>query len=204
MPNKFNKNPENRFSTFQVNSKEMGYFTEDYVLLNKKQHQVDKNFGTAVKHKVKDIKRFCESIGCFEILDYGCGKGLLKQMLGPSYEVHEFDPAIEGKQVIHKALYPIVVCSDVLEHVEPIMISKVLFHIQDLTRFGVYLTISTSPGTRKLPDGSLAHRCVHPAYWWLDMLSIHFPVEAGDVEYHTSKDELTFMWTKHKEETEQV
>ena len=106
------------------------------------------------------------------LLDYGCGRGTLKAellKLNPPYDIIEYDPAFPGKQ--NKPIRSdIVVCGDVMEHVEPEFINDVLSDIHNISRIGVLFVISTKPAVKHLPDGRNAHLIVERPGWWLEKL----------------------------------
>lgn len=109
------------------------------------------------------------------VLDYGCGGGNLRPTLAikaPWAEVREYDPAIEGKDG-PPATADILVCTDVLEHVEPDRIDAVLAHMKGLTGRGQFLAICLQETEKQLPDGRGAHILVRPRLWWLEKLAEH-------------------------------
>lgn len=118
---------------------------------------------------VADLMDRC---GCQSALDYGCGKGGLKSAM-PDRDIREYDPAIEGKDG-RPAPADIVLCGDVLEHVEPDWIDRVLADIKSLARKFVILHVATHPAKKTLPDGRNAHLIVQPPAWWRDKFAAHF------------------------------
>lgn len=109
---------------------------------------------------------------CRSILDYGCGQGALKkalavfEMLGHA-EITEYDPAIPGKDSIEKhKTFDLVVCTDVLEHVEPDRLAVVIDHIQSLADKLLFLVIATRPSNKFFQDGRNVHLIIEPAVWW--------------------------------------
>lgn len=122
------------------------------------------------------------------ILDYGCGKGALKEQLGSSFRVAEYDPAIPGKDA-PPAPADLVICTDVLEHVEAECLDSVLAHLFELARHSLLLDVSCAPGKRTVPDGRLCHIHVQTRLWWLGKL-IQLPgswhVVNGKLEHFTA------------------
>jgi hypothetical protein len=98
------------------------------------------------------------------VLDYGCGEGALKKALAP-HRVQEYDPGIRGKDILPKPC-DLVVCTDVMEHVEPKALNRVIDHIYRLTGYVAYLVIATRPANAVLPGGRNAHLIVQDAEWW--------------------------------------
>lgn len=109
--------------------------------------------------------------GCETVLDYGCGQGTLKialdEITQERLDVTEYDPAIEGKDSIEKhKTFDLVVCTDVLEHVEPDRLAVVIDHIQSLADKLVFLVIATRPSNKFFQDGRNVHLIIEPAEWW--------------------------------------
>lgn len=103
------------------------------------------------------------------LLDYGCGEMKLAAALAP-IRVQGYDPGIPERAKMPKPC-DMVVCTDVLEHVEPTKIDAVLDHIWRLTAKAAYLVISLKPANAILPDGRNAHLIVETAAWWIDKLN---------------------------------
>lgn len=97
------------------------------------------------------------------ILDYGCGQGALGRALGRP--LAEYDPAVPGKDQL-PAPADLVVCTDVMEHIEPELIDGVLDHLRSVTKRYLFAVISTRPARKILPDGRNAHLIVEPWEWW--------------------------------------
>jgi hypothetical protein len=116
----------------------------------------------------EEVAKFARDLDARVLLDYGCGEGTLRQWLGrhyPRLRVAEYDPGIEGKQRLPK-LAELVVCTDVLEHVEPGRLDTVIKHIHGLATRGVYLNVATRPANKKLPNGKNAHLIIEDEDWW--------------------------------------
>lgn len=111
------------------------------------------------------------------ILDYGCGKGALAKALFPR-QVMEYDPAIPGKDQAEPAT--LVVCTDVLEHIEPDELDSVIEHLFGLTKERLFVCISTVPAKKTLPDGRNAHLSTWPASWWREKLEARFHFDSWE------------------------
>lgn len=112
-------------------------------------------------------------IGGGTVLDYGCGKGALKRALG--VPIAEYDPAV-AEHAAAPSGANLVVCSDVLEHVEPDCLDAVLDHLQALTLRVGYFVIATRKAKKQLADGRNAHLIVEPGKWWMRKLEQRFEV----------------------------
>lgn len=134
------------------------------------------------------VKDVMAQFGCHSVLDYGCGKGGLKRAL-PGLDIREYDPAIPGKDKLPEPA-DLVLCSDVLEHVEPEFLESVLTHIRDLARRAVVLSPSVREASKSLPDGRNAHLIVQPPQWWRDRFVQYF-----DFVQDTTRGNYTFLGT---------
>lgn len=112
-----------------------------------------------------EIEAYIKQLGARSVLDYGCGRATLTKAL-PGVKVQEYDPGIPGKDHFPKPA-DLVVCTDVLEHIEPPLIDRVLRHIFLLARRGAYFVIATRPARELLPDGRNAHLIIESPAWWL-------------------------------------
>lgn len=111
--------------------------------------------------------------GATSVLDYGCGQGALKTALRPlvagDVRIDDYDPAIPGKDG-NPSFADLVVCTDVLEHIEPDRLLTVLQHLNILARKALFLVIATRPSNKTLSDGRNAHLIVQPDKWWAKTL----------------------------------
>jgi hypothetical protein len=125
--------------------------TADYAELNRKLHDENEGYGSGSwRHaqKVMDLRNDTNSV---TVLDYGCGKGALKVALGNPEWMREYDPAVPGKDA-KPEMADLVICTDVLEHIEPDLLDNVLTHIARLTANAALLIIATRPAGKLLPD----------------------------------------------------
>lgn len=154
--------------------------TEAYKDLNARQHFERPEWGRQSMKWWETIKQLCDQLGVKTFLDYGCGKQSLKAALEPfGYTVTGYDPAIPGlDQPPEPHLF--VVCTDVLEHVEPECLDAVLADLHRVTRKGCFMVIATRPAGRTMVDGSNPHRIVKPSGWWLDKLRERFAIGSVD------------------------
>lgn len=142
--------------------------TPEYRELNRKLHETNPVYGVSGFRYVdaaRDISRW----GRRAILDYGCGKAVLSEKLGPAYRVTNYDPCIEGLDTPPEP-HDVVMCTDVMEHVEPDCVMPVLKDIRRLTLKVAFFVISTQPAQKVLADGRNAHISLHPVSWWVERL----------------------------------
>lgn len=130
-------------------------------------HASQKWGGDGAKHTAA-VLAFADALGAVTILDYGCGRGMLALSIAPR-RVSEYDPGIPGKDGMPKPC-DLVVCTDVLEHVEPDKIDAVLDHLRRLSGKGTYVVAATREANAVLPDGRNAHLTVRDGSWWIEKI----------------------------------
>ena len=127
------------------------------------------------------------------VLDYGCGRGTFKPAMTkefPHAEVFEYDPGIPEKMELPRKEFDIVVCTDVMEHVEPSYLDATIAHLGQIATHGLFFNISLRLAGSSLPDGRNTHLIVQPADWWMEQLKKHLDGWVSMV--HSSvDDELT-------------
>lgn len=154
--------------------------SEDYRRLNAEKHANKKDYGRLAWHLAPTIETICANNGFNSILDYGCGKGTLSEALkDSSLKVSEYDPAVPGKDSDPMA-EDLVVCIDVMEHVEPELLDNVLNHISQLSRVAAYFVIDNGPAKAVLSDGRNAHLIVENVEWWKGRLGRFFNLGVCD------------------------
>jgi 2-polyprenyl-3-methyl-5-hydroxy-6-metoxy-1,4-benzoquinol methylase len=141
----------------------------EYAEMNKQLHETNAHYGQSSDKWVQKVVEMSLQYECADILDYGCGKGLLKQGIGS--KVKEYDPAL-GK--LDKEPADMVVCTDVMEHIEPDCLDDVLDDLMSLTKKVAFITVSTRLARKTLADGRNAHLIVQPAEWWLPKFMSRF------------------------------
>jgi hypothetical protein len=141
--------------------------------LNAQLHRENLAYGVGGDRHAPTVLKLAETLKTKNVLDYGCGKGRLAKAI--PWQIAEYDPAVPGKEESPKPA-DLVVCTDVLEHIEP---DKILYVLADLRRcvkqIG-FFTIHTGPSTKSLPDGRNAHILQRNRQWWEKMLRKFFTV----------------------------
>ena len=161
----------------------------------KRLHEARPAYGTGGGSGAANIVQLCRANGLKVILDYGCGKGHFKRAvaeLAPDLEVLEFDPAVDGKDVLPGRTPELVVAFNVLEHVEYDFILPTLGAIWDLKPkavcFHVHLVVV--PDMCEMPP-----LIVQPAKWWQLKFKRYFAAT------HLANDgkDLLYIGTPHPE-----
>ncbi len=148
----------------------------EYRLQLQKKHDENKEWGTT-SHRYGDfISDIIQQYNVHELLDYGCGKGALKGAINVDLKYKEYDPGIKGKDKIPKPA-AMVVCTDVLEHVEPICLKSVLDDLQRVTKAIAFIDICTVKAIHTLPDGRNAHLIIKDMAWWLPLILERFKLK---------------------------
>ena len=127
------------------------------------------NYGTASLQYGEIVSGLIEATGAKTMLDYGCGSMQnLKKVLNADVLYLGYDPAVPAFS--EKEPSDLVVCIDVLEHIEPELLDNVLDDLFMLTKRWAFFTVHTGPAVKTLSDGRNAHLIQKPASWWLPQL----------------------------------
>lgn len=145
--------------------------SENYRKLNESLHQSNKFYGKSGGRHAQKVMSIAHAIDSRDILDYGCGKGDLSKNL--PFSIHQYDPAIP-KYSGNPSPADIVVCTDVLEHIEPNYIDEVIGHLYELTKKFFFGTIHYGPAIKTLADGRNAHLIQEKWYWWINKFEPYF------------------------------
>jgi hypothetical protein len=149
--------------------------SDEYRELNARMHRENLAFGVGGGKHAETVTRLKIKTGAASVLDYGAGKGYLAKAL--KFPIWEYDPAIPGKDHAPRPA-ELVVCTDVLEHVEPDKLQAVLDDLRRVTiRIGFFV-IHTGPSSKNLPDGRNAHLIQQPEPWWREQLGRFFQIGA--------------------------
>lgn len=155
--------------------------TPEYAKLNADLHASNPHYGTSSARWADIVRKLASGIGTSDILDYGCGKQRLQAAL-PEIPLKHYDPAIAGLDS-RPSPADVVICTDVLEHVEPELIDGVLDDLARLTKRVGFFNIATRPAVKFIADGRNAHLIQQPMSWWIGKLEQRFVVaERQDLE----------------------
>jgi 2-polyprenyl-3-methyl-5-hydroxy-6-metoxy-1,4-benzoquinol methylase len=149
--------------------------SEEYKAINRKLHTDNPDYGMSGHKHAQALATIARKSGIKDILDYGCGKGTLKQTL-VGYDVKEYDPAIEGKDS-EPGPADLVYCGDVAEHIETEYLDAFLDDLKRVTKKQLFMVIATRPAKKTLEDGRNAHLIQQPIEWWLPKLKQRFELD---------------------------
>jgi hypothetical protein len=143
-------------------------------------HAQPRGYGGKGKKWATAVQALVWTYNCQSVLDYGCGEGSLVNFLMAvnrtdqfackdfpprCTDFREYDPAIDGKTDLPEPA-DLVVCTEVLEHIEPDKLEAVITHLRSLTRKVLYVAIGTQESNKTLPDGRNAHLIIESPAWW--------------------------------------
>lgn len=177
----------------------MTLITDEYRDLNRQLHSERTDYGSSAGRWAAAVAHWIPVFGVSSILDYGCGKGALAtQMAADNADVLPmgYDPALPPFDIKPQAA-DMVVCTDVLEHVEPECLDDVLRHIWGLTNGVAFINVACRPAVKTLPDGRNAHLIQKPAAWWFEKLSVWFDL---DTTVTTGADTLAIAIPRNEED----
>lgn len=146
--------------------------SQQYREQNAELHKTRTDYGAGGHRQAPQIRELANAMETRDILDYGSGKGTLADALH-EFEVKNYDPAFpETSKTPQPA--DLVICGDVLEHIEPDCLDAVLDDLKRVTKKVLFATVATRPAKKTLPDGRNAHLIQEDMMWWLPKLADRF------------------------------
>ena len=157
-------------------------FTEGYKKLQQELHgggdygHTGKQYIPTIYHAVAQLAK---RLGSVSVLDYGSASGeTMKEVrehlwVPPGVEDRCYDPFVDEFSGEPDPA-DLVICTDVLEHVEPECTGAVLDHIQSLTKRLVFFSISLVEARKVLSDGRNAHINLPGTEFWLKEIKRRF------------------------------
>ena len=129
------------------------------------------NTGPKYKNQILEVYK---EYACTNMLDYGAGWGSLKDSLQPStIPILEYE-ATRKDTLENRIKSDLLVCVDVLEHIELPYLENVFNDLKALTGIVSFITISTRASSKLLPDGRNAHLIIKPRKFWLKNYNKYF------------------------------
>lgn len=147
--------------------------SKEYIDLNYQLHQSNPTYGMGGSKYKDTVLKLSKELKTTSILDYGCGKGMLAKEL--SFPIWEYDPAIPEKSTIPKPA-DIVICTDVLEHIEQDKLPFVLSDLKRCVKQVGYFVISTRKAIKTYANGKNAHSIIQGKDWWEKKINKYFDI----------------------------
>lgn len=145
-----------------------------------KQTHESKNWGTTSKLP-RQVVLAIEKYKPQSILDFGCGKGQIVNLLKEKYPhmtVYGYDPAF-NEQLPDSV--DMIMSTDVLEHVEPEQLDATLEELNKRCNIVQYHLIACFKAKKFLPDGRNAHLIIKTPDWWQEIMYDKFKVVHEDI-----------------------
>lgn len=139
-------------------------YTEEYKALQQQLHAQGNYGGSGHKH-AQYVLQLAQQLGSREVLDYGCGQCTLAKSL--PFRITNYDP-MQPEYDTEPEPHDLVVCSDVLEHIEPECLESVLEHLRSLTKRVCFIDVACRPANKTLADGRNAHLIQDEPTTWLN------------------------------------
>jgi len=175
----------------------MATISDEYRLQLQEMHQPDEDGrtwgATAVRYLYDITEKIEQARGetlmatpLCSVLDYGSADGKFKKqverrgLLEGYPEITCYDPGIP-EYWDDPDPHWLVMSIDVLEHIEPEYLDKVLEHIHSKCTHRYIFHIAMYPAKKVLPDGRNAHLIIESEAWWKDRLSKYFHVQESRV-----------------------
>lgn len=156
-----------------VKNEPRNLISPEYQAMCRKMHEDDPTWGVFGQNFADLAGVIYKKHGCRSALDYGCGKRTMEKALG--FPINNYDPAIPECSALPNPA-EMVICTEVLEHIEPECLDGVLDHIRECTQKLALLTVATKPAGQMLPDGRNAHLIVRNYRWWLPKIWERFEI----------------------------
>jgi len=134
--------------------------------------------GEALAEYKHDIFKLIKENNVKTILDYGCGKAKFHSILFNNkkvpgspmgIEISKYDPAVVEYASKPNGTYDLVLCIDVMEHIQEDKVDEVLKDIFSYSN-NVFLTITCYPANQVLLNGKNAHYTIKEPEWWQEKL----------------------------------
>lgn len=163
-------------------------YTPEYAVLQSQLH-TNPEYGTSGQRYTQIVEQLIAAYQTKDILDYGAGKGTLQKSL--PFPIQNYDPFIP-EYCNRPTPATIVVCTDVMEHIELDCLRDVLVDLHSLTKTVLFTQIATGPARKFLSDGRNAHLIQENVNWWVPRMMEFFHLQSMQ-----NQDNLGFIaiWT---------
>jgi hypothetical protein len=146
-------------------------YTSNYKNLQQELHNRNCGYGASGYKHAQHVLDLAKRLETRSVLDYGCGMQTLQKAI--PFAITNYDPMIKGLDEEPEP-HDLVVCSDVLEHIEPDCLDDVLRHLNEKTRKMLFVDVAQRPAKKELANGQNAHLIQETTVWWLHQLMQYF------------------------------
>lgn len=153
----------------------MTLITPQYKSLQTEFHNERPDYGISSRKHIEPILGLSKQLSTRDILDYGCGKAMLQK--GLPFPIQNYDPCM-SEYDRRPSPADLVVCTDVLEHIEPDCLRAVMDDLRALTKLVLFVDVACHAAKKILPDGRNAHLLIQPPNWWLSWLLPRFNLQS--------------------------
>lgn len=170
---------------------------------NEKFHDQREDYGSYGYRWKLGISALIKKHNIDSIIDFGAGKKTLEKSMGHEIPIQSYDPAFDG---LTPNLTPadLLVCTHVLEHVEPEYLQSTLDYLSTLTNKVFLLVMDNGISGKILPDGTESNLIQKDMDWWESKIKKSFNaditninrqafIKKGQIKEINSPDKGTFL-----------
>lgn len=164
-------------------------YTAEYAVLQRELHAKG-GYGVSGAQYMPSIfhtvSQLAKRLGAVSVLDYGSASGNTMKTVRehfwfpPGIEDRCYDPFVEGFANEPEPA-DFVICTDVMEHVEPECTKAVLDHLAALTKRIIFFSISLKRANKTLSDGRNAHINLRSPEFWLREIQRRFVMSEAKI-----------------------
>jgi len=170
---------------------------------NEKFHIQKEDYGSFGHRWRLGISALIKKYNIKSIIDFGAGKKTLEKSIGHEISIQSYDPAFDS---LNPNLIPadLLVCTHVLEHVEPEYLQSTLDYLSSLTNKAFLLVMDNGVSGKILPDGTESNLIQKDMNWWESQINKSFNadlvnidrksfIKKGQIKKINSLDKGTFL-----------
>ena len=142
-------------------------------------HKNNNEYGKSGARLADDVSVIIDFLKPEIVLDYGCGKGALVNILQEKYpdiKFYKYDPAIEEYNVLPVKKADLVINTDVLEHIPEDEVENCVKEISEISQ-NVFFQLSHCLAINILSNGENAHCTVKPTFWYYNLFNKYFKTQ---------------------------
>jgi len=135
--------------------------------------QKDKFKGYSLKENLSFIDNIIKTNNINSIIDYGCGKAMAYKdypFEKKKIDIFLYDPYFLKYRKLPKKKFELLICTDVMEHIQKNEIENTLIKMNNYSSKNLYFSICTRPAKKILPDGQNAHVTLMSKNEWMTII----------------------------------